>query len=48
MQATHDDYDHRLTETTIANPRETHAIGAEQFAIRLNNEINSRLSLLVA
>ncbi|VDM39002.1 unnamed protein product [Toxocara canis] len=48
MQATHDDYDHRLTETTIANPRETRAVGAEQFAIRLNNEINSRLSLVVA
>uniref|UniRef100_A0A915PC56 Uncharacterized protein n=1 Tax=Setaria digitata TaxID=48799 RepID=A0A915PC56_9BILA len=48
MQSRHDEYDHRLTETTIPDVRDTRIRGAEQFAIRFNKELNRRIDFALA
>uniref|UniRef100_A0A0R3RXW3 OTU domain-containing protein n=1 Tax=Elaeophora elaphi TaxID=1147741 RepID=A0A0R3RXW3_9BILA len=48
MQPRHDEYDHRLTETTIPDMRDTRARGDEQFAIRFNKELNKRIDFALA
>lgn len=48
MQPRHDEYDHRLTQVTIPDVRDTRARGDEQFAIRLNNELNKRIDFALA
>ncbi|VDN03749.1 unnamed protein product [Thelazia callipaeda] len=48
MQSRHDEYDHRLTETTIPNIRDTRARGHEQFAIRFNKELSCRIDFALA
>uniref|UniRef100_A0A1I8ENG6 Uncharacterized protein n=1 Tax=Wuchereria bancrofti TaxID=6293 RepID=A0A1I8ENG6_WUCBA len=48
MQPRHDEYDHRLTETTIPDVRDTRVRGDEQFAIRFNKELNKRIDFALA
>ncbi|VBB35237.1 unnamed protein product [Acanthocheilonema viteae] len=48
MQSRHDEYDHRLTETTLPNVRDTRARGNEQFALRFNKELNKRIDFALA
>ncbi|KAK6112066.1 hypothetical protein QQG55_46190 [Brugia pahangi] len=48
MQPRHDEYDHRLTEATIPDVRDTRVRGDEQFAIRFNKELNKRIDFALA
>ncbi|VDK77312.1 unnamed protein product [Litomosoides sigmodontis] len=48
MQSRHDEYDHRLTEATIPDVRDTRVRGNEQFAIRFNKELNKRIDFALA
>ncbi|EFO26523.2 hypothetical protein LOAG_01956 [Loa loa] len=48
MQPRHDEYDHRLTETTIPDVRDTRARGDEEFAIRFNKELSKRIDFALA
>ncbi|MCP9257433.1 Catalase [Dirofilaria immitis] len=48
MQPRHDEYDHRLTETTIPDVRDTRIRGDEEFAIRFNKELNKRIDFALA
>ncbi|VDM11126.1 unnamed protein product [Wuchereria bancrofti] len=48
MQPRHDEYDHRLTETTIPDVRDTRVRGDEQFAVRFNKELNKRIDFALA
>lgn len=48
MQMTHDEYEHRLAESSIPNQRAAFVSGQEQFAQRRNIETNARIDDCIA
>ncbi|KAI6205058.1 hypothetical protein M3Y94_00749600 [Aphelenchoides besseyi] len=48
MQQTHDEYEHRMVESTIANSNTTYRLGQNQFSQRWNLEIYNRLDGCIA